>query len=160
MISHLNVLRGSRGPRTLTLCCQVPACGCLWRLLESSVTSALHSQCSSGPLIYFADDGCARKFVVSGGVFFFSWRQRKCAKPFSLYLAAFTHAVSLSLSRDLALLFWESSVTWSIATLLQLAVWRFLVSCDREVGAPCVGLLRPWFTLHDCLLKRRIMMNS
>lgn len=43
VISHLSVLRGSLGPRTLTLCCQVPACGCLWRLSESSVTSALRS---------------------------------------------------------------------------------------------------------------------
>lgn len=37
MISHLNMLRGSLGPRTLTLCCQVPACGCLWRFSECSL---------------------------------------------------------------------------------------------------------------------------
>lgn len=68
MISHLNMLRGSLGPRTLTLCCQVPACGCLET--PRVFTRALHCLKDLWVLL-FTDDGCARKFVVSGDVFFF-----------------------------------------------------------------------------------------
>lgn len=66
----------------------------------------------------------------------------------------FTYAVSLSLSRDLTPLSWESSVTSSVATLVQLAVWRFLgIMCDGDVGAPVWSIAGPM--VHSLLLSSK-----